>query len=302
MRTAYPSVAPTSWTQKFTGVFSSKSPQAAAKSQAEQSKLDPTSLGFASGPPNAALFLSMAQLSDRGGNTPHAREMYRSTLSLEPQNLEALLGLARLEDREGNLPEAASLYQQAVAIAPQDARALNDLGLCFARSGQLDFSLQALSAATRIQPTKPLYRNNIAKVLVELNRLGEAAAELAAAHPPAAVEYNMAVLLEQRGRTAEAVPYLVRATQIDPQFGPAAELLVQLSPETASIAQAASPEASNDDILPTPQNSADNADPAENAAVAVYPNTGMAPNYNLPAQTARVPVMSSPELLPPVRQ
>ncbi len=287
-----------SFTQRVTSFLhipGAKSPQSNAAAQATrqkaQQKHDPISLGFASGPPTPELYLSMAEISDRGSNADHARSMYQRALSMEPNNLDALLGLARLEDREGRMDVALKVYQQAVAAHPQDAKALNDLALCHARNGQLPASLQLLDQAIRLQPDKALYRNNIAKVLVEMNRVDEAKSHLSAVHPPAIADYNMGVLLQQRGRTQEAILFLTAATHIDPQLQAARKLLVELQGNTSVLA-------SNDSVLPTPLAQ----DYFLTGTVPTGNQTAQRPQpQSFPAETAQVPLGHSPMSLPPVR-
>lgn len=289
-----------SWTQRFTNVFKGKSSkQANGPQRIEPSKssklsgssaLDPIALGFASGPPNAELYLSMAKMSDLGGNTPHARSMYQRALTIDHENLEGMLALARLEDREGQLDAALHYYRQAVQTHPQSPKALNDLSLCFARRGQLNEALPPLEQAIRLQPAKPLYRNNIAKVLIELNQINGAVQHQSAVHPPAVAQYNVGVLLHQRERDAEAVQFLAAASQADPNFAAASTLLAQLTSNAQQpVAQAP---ATNEHVLPTPQTSP-------------YPTTGAVTAtpaaQTVPAETARVPVGYSPMSLPPVR-
>lgn len=293
-----------SFTDKLNSVFhipGTKTPQAKAAEaklaqQKAQEKLDPISLGFASGPPTAELYLTMAEMSERGGNVDHARSMYQRALSLEPKNLDALLGLARLEDREGRMDVALRVYQQAVTLYPQNAKALNDLALCYARNGQLPASLQLLDQAVRLQPDKALYRNNIAKVLVKVNRIDEAQSHLSAVHPPAIAHYNMGVLLQQRGRTNEAIRFLTAAMHIDPQLQEARKLLVELQGDAPALA-------SNDSVLPTPLTS-DNYH-VVTAPAGAYPATGMTAQRPqpraFPAETAQVPQGYSPMSLPPLR-
>lgn len=314
--TAAPPVASqSSWTDKVAAPFRSLAPQNKPASAVDMSKTDPISLGFASGPTTPALYVSMAQMSDQGGNIPHARAMYQKALTLDSKNFDALLGLARLEDREGNLQEALKVYQQAVNLHPQDARALNDLALCHARCGELQRSYQLLDQAVRMNPEKQLYRNNIAKVLIEMNQVDQAVGHLSAVSEPAVARYNMAVLLAERGRTAEAVPFLHQALAENPRMTEASMLLASLT-GTAPAAQTAvaaapvlnspitvsaplnTPIATNNDITPTPYL------PAENVTVS-YPSTGFPPMIprpqSVPAETARVPVGYEPLLLPPIR-
>lgn len=289
-----------SWTERVTSLLPGvKQPTPAEKAQAagiDRRRTDPISLDYASGPATSELFLSMAQLSDRGGNKEHARSMYRQALSLEPTNLKALLGLARLEDRQGKLDEALKVYQQAAAAHPQNAKVLNDLGLCLARSGQLVASVQVLDQAVRLQPEKALYRNNIAKVLTEVGRIDEAVAHLSVVHPPAIAQYNMGVLLSQRGKTVEAIHFLTAASHIDPQLQPASAMLADLRgnvPESTA----------NDAVLPTPVSPS-----YYGPGMAIgprYTSPTMTSNWpqsqSFPAETAQVPQGNAPLSLPPVR-
>ena len=265
-------------------------PRQAVQVNPAYKKLDPISLGYNSGPPNADLYLSMAQMSDRGGNPAHARSMYHKTLTIDAKNREALLGLARLEDREGNLVAAIQVYQKALSMNPQDATVLNDLALCHARKGELRHSANALETAIRLQPQKQLYRNNIAKVLVEMNHINPALNHLSSVHPPAIAQYNIGVLLHQRARSNEAVHHLAKASQLDPQLVAAQYLLVQINGKTKQVYPV------NGSVLPTPMA------PPGFAVGQTYPTTGigtLAP-VPFPAETAQVPLGSSPVLLPAV--
>jgi tetratricopeptide (TPR) repeat protein len=303
----------TSWTEKATAPFKSLAPKKKPTSvvNALPPGQDPISLGFSSGPATPALYVSMGQMSDQGGNTDHARAMYQKALTMDPKNLDGLLSMARLEDREGNLQLALQFYQQAVSQHPQDGRALNDLALCHARCGQMSTSLGYLDQAVRICPDKQLYRNNIAKVLIEMNQLDPAVAHLSAVYEPAVANYNMAVLLQERGRTDEAVSFLNRALAANPQMTEASTLLANLTntaPEQTAVASTRAPgspiasvsEKTYDDITPTPYQ------PGETAVTSYsYPSTGVPPMIPkpqaIPAETASVPVGHEPMLLPAIR-
>ena len=287
---------PNGWTQKVTNVFTGNSAKqpTVTSNPASSSELDPISLGFASGPPNADLYLSMAKMSDQGGNAPHARSMYQRALTIDPKNLEGMLALARLEDREGQLDAALHYYTQAVQLHPQSAKALNDLSLCFARRGQVNEALAPLEQAIRLEPSKQLYRNNIAKVLIELNQVNGALQHLAAVHQPAVAQYNLGVLLHQRGRDNEAVHFLAAARQTDPSLAAADSLLAELTGATQQVAMQPVPQ-TNDHILPTPRTAPGQVYPTTSAVTA-------SPAFQtVPAETARVPVGYTPTTMPPVR-
>ncbi len=106
--------------------------------------------------------------------------------------------------------------------------ALNDLGLCLAREGKLPPSLQALEQAVQLQPTKALYRNNAATVLVEMHQDQRALAHLAAVHGAADANYNLGQLLVERNRAADAAPYFQAALQQNPGLQQAQVALAKL--------------------------------------------------------------------------
>jgi tetratricopeptide (TPR) repeat protein len=184
------------------------------------------------GPPTPELFISLAQISERQGDIPQARNHYGQALTMWPGHPEVLRAAARMEDRLGELAMAETLYQQAVAANPQHAGALNDLGLCLARQGKLDASLQAIEQAIQLQPDKPLYRNNAATVLVEMRQDQRALGHLAAVHGAAEANYNLGQLLVQRGRAAEATPFFQAAVEQNPQMQSAQVALAKLQGTT----------------------------------------------------------------------
>ena len=77
-------------------------------------------------------------------------------------------------------------------------------------------SLQALEQAVQLQPSKALYRNNAATVLVEMHQDQRALAHLAAVHGAADANYNLGQLLVERNRAADAAPYFQAALQQNP--------------------------------------------------------------------------------------
>jgi tetratricopeptide (TPR) repeat protein len=285
---------PTGWTDKFIAsvkgytpdVFGSKKPLKAAPVTSTEAPFDPKSA-------TPELHVALAQVAHRSGQVDQARQHYQRALTMDPKHLDALLGAARMEDREGRLDVAQMLYQRAASAHPKSATAQNDLALCYARRGDLPTAARILDQAVRIEPRKALYRNNAAKVLVEMNQVKPAMDHLVAVHTPAVANYNMAVLLNERGRGDEAVPFLGQAISLDPTMQPAREMLAQLAApvmpqgERSILAQQptiAGQAYANDSILPTPE------------AVATVPNEP----WIAPASATQASSGSAPVLLPPV--
>ncbi len=179
-------------------------------------------------PPDVSLYLSFARFAERAGSFDQAAEQYQKALDLEPNNLDAMMGMAHLRDRRSQFTEATVLYQRITEQYPQNAAAWNDLGLCLARRGMLGDSLGALQTAIRLDPAKPLYRNNIAKVLVEMGRNEDALSQLVAVHGPAVGAYNLGYMLQEGGQSAAAVQYFSQALAADPNLTAASQWLRRL--------------------------------------------------------------------------
>ena len=304
-----------SWTEKAKAPFKKSwasiermmpSSKAKAKPVMAEEPFDP-------GKATPELYVGLAQMSHRSGNIPQARQLYQKALAKDPNHLDALVGAARMEDREGRLDVALMLYQRAAAAHPRNAMALNDLALCHARRGELPAAHQILEQAVRLEPQKTLYRNNLAKVLVELNSLQPAMVHLTAVHQPAVANYNMAVLLSERGRQAEAGQYLSQALTLDPHMESARVMLAQqmappamtgnaalvLSGPALQSTQPQAPEAT-ESILPTPQAVATIPwTPSAAGEPARYPSTQPGTAASAPTGGASAS-QQLPALLPPV--
>jgi Tfp pilus assembly protein PilF len=171
---------------------------------------------------------------------PEAEQQYEKALKASPNDLNALVGLARLHDRQGQSVKAVQFYERAVKSHGKDALVYNDLGLYYARQKQLDKSIQYLAKAVDLQPDNARYRNNLATVLVESGRTGEALAQLSRANSEAVAHYNVGFLLHKRGQQNEAVQHLQQAIALDPDLTPAREMLAQWSmgPDSGMVQQA----------------------------------------------------------------
>ncbi|QDT68235.1 Tetratricopeptide repeat protein [Planctomycetes bacterium MalM25] len=153
------------------------------------------------------------------------------TSAPQPVDTKALRRRGHELDRAGKLAEAERTYRQAIGADPTSAAAVNDLGLCLARQGKLQPSAAVLRQAIMMRPDKPLYRNNIATVLVELDQADEALVHLKTAYGPATAHYNLGQLLTRGGKTDEAVAQFREAVNLEPTLAPAQEALARLTPE-----------------------------------------------------------------------
>jgi tetratricopeptide (TPR) repeat protein len=265
--------------------------------QPAQPRTDALSLSVPTGPPSPEFFIFAAQLCEKQGDLPQARQNLQRALSMWPGNADLLRAAARMEDRQSNLPLAENLYQQAVTANPQNAAALNDLGLCLARGGKLEPSLQVLEQAIHLQPDKSLYRNNAATVLVEMRQDQRALAHLAAVHNPAEANFNLGQLLVDRGRPGDAVAYFQTALQLNPSMQPATDALVKLGaqPNPPNFVQQApvTPAMPQQQFAPAGPSFAPQQPTYSNGPQLSYPATARTPG---PGTSSYIP----PQYMPPV--
>ena len=265
--------------------------------QPAQTRTDAISLSVPTGPPAPEFFIFAAQLCEKQGDLPQARQNLQRALSMWPGNADLLRAAARMEDRQSNLSLAENLYQQAVTANPQNAAALNDLGLCLAREGKLEPSLQVLEQAIHLQPDKPLYRNNAATVLVEMRQDQRALSHLAAVHNPAETNFNLGQLLVDRGRPGDAVAYFQTALQLNPGMQPATDALVKLGAQSnaPNVVQQAPivPAAPQQQFAPAGPNFAPQQPSYSTGPQLSYPATARTPG---PGTSSYIP----PQNMPPV--
>ena len=202
---------------------------------------DPISLSSRQAPDGAKIHIALADVHKRAGKLEAAIEQYKMALEEEPKNLQALLGLARIYDNTGDRAKALKYYQLAVKYHEDSATAQNDLGLCLIREKKPKESIAALEKAIEIEPTKALYRNNLARILVELDRTPEAYKILVPVHGEAVAHYNIGFLLNERGLKPQALEQFRLAAQLDPNLKVAKQWINLLSPGEVPMQIAATP-------------------------------------------------------------
>jgi len=188
---------------------------------------DPVSLE-STATPGPQLYVAVGRLYEQSGKLPEAEQQYRKALQAKPDSLSALLAYARLKDRQNQLDQATKLYRQAAKAHPDQAPVFNNLGLCYAQRGMPGDSLAALGRAIQLEPKNPLYRNNIATVLVEMGRTREAYGHLRAVHDGAAAYYNLGYLLNKKGQKQAAVDHFAMALRIRPSMVQAKQWIQRL--------------------------------------------------------------------------
>ena len=186
------------------------------------------------GRPGPELYVAIARLYEQSGKTDDAEQQYQAALNVKekPDYLPALLGYARLKEQLGQTNDASWLYQRAVKVYPKKAPVHNYIGLFCARQGRLDEAVASMTIAIQLAPKNPLYRNNIATVLVDQGKFRDAFAHLKEVHGEAAAYYNMGYLLNKKGQTQAALQHFALALRADPSMIPAQRWIEYLQKTT----------------------------------------------------------------------
>jgi hypothetical protein len=95
----------------------------------------------------------------------------------------------------------------------------------------------ALRRAVALDPKKVLYRNNLATVLVELDRSDEAYQTLVGVHGEAVAHYNVGFLLAKRNRKTEALRQFEQALASDPNLIEARQWIASLTGKSPATAE-----------------------------------------------------------------
>jgi tetratricopeptide (TPR) repeat protein len=178
---------------------------------------DPTQLSRKA-KPTPELYVSVARFYEQSGNPAMADRTYQQALRLWPKNLATALNYARFKDRQGLAQEALQLYLSTAKDHPQEPAVFNDLGLFFARTGKSADGVRAFERAIQLQPNRPLYRNNLAALLVDMNQPDKAMSQLGAVYGEAEACYKLGYLLEKKGRSRDAAALFARAVQLNPKM------------------------------------------------------------------------------------
>lgn len=178
---------------------------------------DPTSLK-SKAKPGADLYVAIARLYLQNGKYGDADVQYQLALRENPNHLPALLGYAQLKDRLNKQDEAMQLYQRAMKAYPQDASVYNNLGIYHAKHQRLDDAVAMMKQAIQLDSQNPLYRNNIATVLVDQGKVEDAFIQLCAVHNEAEAHYNLGYLLNKKGQQQAALQQFVQAVNADPDM------------------------------------------------------------------------------------
>jgi tetratricopeptide (TPR) repeat protein len=173
------------------------------------------------------------------------RELARS-LQLKPYDEDAQYYLGRVYYTQKNFAPAVEAFRKLIDWNPKSYKAYDNLGLCYEALEKPDEAVVAFTRAQELARTQdPSYDwpfANLAEMLIKQNRSKEAlsyAQEAARINPHSARnQYLVAKALSSKDDLQSPLPYLFKATQLDPDYAEPHYLLGQLYQKLGRRAEA----------------------------------------------------------------
>jgi Flp pilus assembly protein TadD len=151
--------------------------------------------------------LNRAYSALMGGDTQSAIATYKNILSVDPRNEEALFGLAATYHRLGMTEQARPLYGMLLQVDPNHREGLNNFLVLVSDESPQD----ALPELERLEARNPDFSPIPAQIAIVLDGLGypEQARDkmlraIELAPDNLSYKYNLAVMLDRQGQTADA--------------------------------------------------------------------------------------------------
>ncbi len=187
-------------------------------------------------PDNVEALANLGASDERRGRFVEAADRYAEALRHQPDSAAIRLRLGRALLRAGR-PEAALAELRQVTRAHSDwSEAHWSLATALQQGGNVEEAVTECRRAVELEPTRREFRADLASLLYRRGDLAGAVEQLRivvadpSPHPGAATwHYNLAAMLNEQGRRAEAVQHLEAALQLRPDYPAARDALRSLA-------------------------------------------------------------------------
>jgi tetratricopeptide (TPR) repeat protein len=175
------------------------------------------------------LSIKYAQWMVETGRLKEAQEKYRAVLRKNPKDVEAIIGLADIDQLTDLREQAEAGYLKAVQIQPDAAVPQCALGKYFASQKRWPEAIDCYNRAVLADPIDSKARFELAKALVHHGDVEGALPHFIRTVGDAEAHFNVAVILNEDGRTQEAEQQLRIAVAKKPELTQAKRLLAEIS-------------------------------------------------------------------------
>jgi Flp pilus assembly protein TadD len=154
-------------------------------------------------PENAEVHMLLVKSLRRAGARAEATNMLQDFLRVHPQQspvFASMLGI--LLDEQKQWADGEKAHREALVLAPKSDSLHNNLGYNLLMQGKSETAAAEFQEALKLNPRSEVARNNLGMALA--NKPDQSAVTWQSLGDPAAAHNNMAAVLIQQGRYAEA--------------------------------------------------------------------------------------------------
>lgn len=181
-----------------------------------------------SGPPNLSLLLHMGQLYYQLNRSTEAASVFLEAENLSPENPTPHFWLALLSEDQKNWPEALRHMERVTRVLPEPGTLLR-LSYYQAQAGDAKSSVKTLEKLQRLDPHNPDTIYYLALGYEQSGKLRQATRwfkkYLDLKQGDAFAHFELATILDRLGRFQEAVPHLLTAIELKPDYDTALNYL-----------------------------------------------------------------------------
>lgn len=165
------------------------------------------------------------------GELDKAEDYYHKAANSNGIHPDPYLGLATIAVQRGDMEKALAMYEKAEGIASSD-KSLAGIALICMQQGEAGKAFDLYQKALQKNPENMVALFGLVQTAHTLNRTADAVAPLEQyleLNPgKSEIRYALSGCLASCGRPGEARTHLEETLHLDPDYGPAAELLAQL--------------------------------------------------------------------------
>lgn len=169
---------------------------------------------------NKNLFQEALELHQTG-NLVDAETLYDEILETQPENIDTTFFLGTLKLQKTDFEKARMLLEKAITLKPDHARAYNNLATVLKEQGKLGEAVESYNKSITLQPDYAMAHCNLGNLLKDLGRFDEAekSCRRAISLQPdyADAHNNLASTLQKQGKNDEAIVSYSMAIKYNPE-------------------------------------------------------------------------------------
>jgi tetratricopeptide (TPR) repeat protein len=164
-------------------------------------------------------YLAMASLLEQTGQEEDALKEISKALARDPSDPRTLVRQGQIYSRLNRWVEAEKTFRRILTERPNFWLAYNELGVALTWQGKYHEALSTFQAACAAAPGNVLAFNNVGDSYLQLGQFPEAATYFKRSFdlkPNALAAVNLSTTLRAQGKVSDALPFALKATELDP--------------------------------------------------------------------------------------